>query len=243
LRKLRPVLIGGVLRIGGRLQNSDLPFDERHPILLPRRHHVTELAVHHYHAKVGHCGTQYVLAATRETFWIVHGHSTVRYDLKDCRKCRLSKARACGKVMAPLPKCSVTSGARPFTCAGVDYFVPQFAKVGRSHVKRYGCLFTCMASRAVHVEVAHSITASSFLQAFVRFVQRRGTVRKIYSDCGLNFLSAERELRGVKQWNQQTLHESLRQKGVEWLFNPPFAPTSGDAWEILVKVVKQILKL
>ena len=62
----------------------------------------------------------------------------------------------------------------------------------------------------------------------------------MYSDCGSNFLSAERELRGVKRWNQQTLHESLPQKGVEWHFNPPFAPTSGGAWEILVKVVKRL---
>ena len=67
------------------------------------------------------------------------------------------------------------------------------------------------------------LTGSSFLQAFVRFVQLRGAVCEMYSDCGSNFLSAERELRGVKRWNQQTLHESLPQKGVEWHFNPPFA--------------------
>jgi len=64
----------------------------------------------------------------------------------------------------------------------------------------------------------------------------------MYSDRGTNFLLAERELReGVHRWNQSQIHESLRQKGVEWHFNPRLSPSSGGAWEILVKSVKKIL--
>ena len=114
LRKLRPILVLGLLRIGGRLQNSPLNVDARHPFVLPKRHHVAELIIRHYHLRVGHCGTQYVLAATRERFWIVHGHSTVRHYLKNCQTCLLWKARACGRVMAPLPKCHVTQGFELF---------------------------------------------------------------------------------------------------------------------------------
>jgi len=83
---------------------------------------------------------------------------------------------------------------------------------------------------------------SSPSKAFFRFVHRRGPVRERYSDRSTNFLLAERELReGVRRWNQSQIHESLRQKGVEWHFNAPLSPSSGGAWEILVKSAKKIL--
>ena len=163
LHKLRPILVCGLLRIGGRVQNSPLNVDARHPFVLPKRHHVTELIIRRYHLRVGHCGTQYVLAATRERFWIVHGHSTVPHYLKNCQTCLLWKARACGQILAPLPKCRVTPRFRAFSCTGVDYLGgPILVKVGRKHAKRYGCLFTCMACRAVHLEVAYSLTANQW---------------------------------------------------------------------------------
>ena len=109
--------------------------------------------------------------------------------------------------MAPLPKCRVTPGFRAFPCTGVDYFGQILVKVGRKHTKRHGCLFTCMACRAVHLEVAYSLTANSFLQAFFRFVHRRGPVREMYNDRGTNFLPTEREIReGVHCWNQSQIH-------------------------------------
>ena len=152
LRKLRPVLIGGVLRVGGRLQYSDLSFDERYPIFLPRRltlpsswSIITMLRLTLRNSVCSGGNERDVL----DSSWPLY--STVLF--KGLQE--VNKARACGQVMAPLPKCRITAGARPFTCTGVDYFGPIFVKAGRSHVKRYGCLFTCMASCAVHIEVAH----------------------------------------------------------------------------------------
>ena len=146
--------------------------------------------------------------------------------------------------MAPLPKCRITPGNPPFSSTGVDYFGPLLVKIGRNQVKRYGCLFTCLASRAVHIELSSSLSASSFLQAFFRFVHRRAGVKQMFSDRGSNFLMAERELRdGLYRWNQQQIHDSLRQKGIEWHFNPPLAPSQGGVWEIMVKSVKRILRL
>ena len=131
--------------------------------------------------------------------------------------------------MVPLPKCRVTPGFWDFSCAGVDYFGPILVKVGCKHAKRYRCLFTCMVCRAVHLEVAYSLTINSFLQAFFRFVHRRGPVQEMHSDRGTNFLFAERELcEGVRRWNQSQIHKSLRQKGVEWHFNPPSRRPVGE---------------
>jgi len=244
LRKLRPILVKGILRVGGRLQYSALSEEEKHPFILPKRHHVTKLIVQHYHELVGHSGTQHVLGATSEKFWILHGNSTVRHYLKECRKCRLWKVQVNQQLMAPLPKCRVTPGNSPFAGTGVDYVGPMLLNIGRSHVKRYGCIFTCMASRAVHLELSSSLSASSFLQAFFRFVHRRPGAKKMFSDHGSNFVMGARELRdGVNRWNQQKMHDSLRQKGIEWYFNPPLSPNSGGAWESMVKSVKRILRL
>jgi len=85
----------------------------------------------------------------------------------------------------------------------------MLVNLGRSHVKRYGCIFTCMASRAVHLELSSSVSASSFLQAFFRFVHRRPVAKKMFSDHGSNFVMGVRELRdGVNRWNQQKMHDS-----------------------------------
>jgi len=102
LRKLQPIMVQGVLRVGGRLQRSRLFVDQRHPAILPARHHVTGLIVQFYHVQQGHCETQSVLSATREKFWIVKGNSSVRHYLKECRQCRCYKQQACKQLMAPL---------------------------------------------------------------------------------------------------------------------------------------------
>ena len=201
------------------------------------------MIIQYYHEIVGHSGTQQVLSATRERFWIICGNSSVRHYLKECRKCRFWKAPTGQQLMAPLPECRVTPGKPPFTCTGVDYFGPVLVRIGRSQVKRYGCIFTCLASRAVHIELASSLSASSFLQAFFRFVHRRPGVKKMFSDRGSNFVMAERELRDeITRWNKQLIHDSLRQKGIEWHFNPPLSPSQGGVWEIIVKSVKRILQ-
>ena len=129
--KLRPITVQGVLRVGGRLQNSGLSVDQRHPAVLPARHHVTGLIVRFHHVQQGHCGTQSVLSATRQKFWIVKINSSVRHYLKECRQCRCYKQQACKQLITPLPKCRVTSGKLAFTCTGVDYFRPILVKMKR----------------------------------------------------------------------------------------------------------------
>ena len=91
--------------------------------------------------------------------------------------------------MADLPKDRV-SPAPPFTYTGDDYFGPFIIKEGHKEVKKYGALFTCLVSRAVHIEVANSLDSSSFIQALQRFIARCGPVREMRSDNGTNFIGA-----------------------------------------------------
>ena len=70
----------------------------------------------------------------------------------------------------------------------------MLVKSRRSQVKRYGCVFTCLAIRAVHIEIAHDFTTDSFIQAFTRFVSRQGSLIEVFSDNRTNFRDAETEI-------------------------------------------------
>lgn len=83
----------------------------------------------------------------------------------------------------------------PFTFVGVDYFGPVLVKQKRSHEKRYGCIFTCLTTRAIHIEIAHSLDIDSFISAMRRFTARPGRPQLVCSDNGTNFHTGERELR------------------------------------------------
>ena len=130
--------------------------------------------------------------------------------------------------MASLPQSRLQAFTPPFYNTGVDYFGPLLVKERRSTVKRYGCLFTCLVTRAVHLEVAHSLETDSFIMALRRMMARRGKPRNIYSDNGTNFVGAERELKEcLDRMEQAKISDTLSQDGIQWFFNPPSAPLFG----------------
>ena len=89
LCKLNPVLDGeGILRVGGRLENAAISYDAKHQIILPYRHHVTNLIIQKYHQEAGHLGQEYVLSSLRQLFWIIKGRSAVRRVVSKCFLCR-----------------------------------------------------------------------------------------------------------------------------------------------------------
>ena len=99
---------------------------------------------------------------------------------------------------------------------GLAFFGSFQVHHGHSLVKRYGVIFTCLAIRAVHIEVAFSLDTDSFLFALRRFIVRRGQVKEIYSNNGTNFTSGERELcDAVSEWNQEKIHNSLLQRNIK----------------------------
>ena len=115
-------------------------------------------------------------------------------------------------------------------------------KRARSQVKRFGRVFTCLATGAVHLEIAYSLETSSFLQAFHRFTARRGPCKELYSDNGSNFTGAERKLReGIAKWNQDIMHQNLQQVGISWHFNPPATSHRGGIWKRIIRSVRGIV--
>jgi hypothetical protein len=164
----------GILRIGGRLENSSMSYKSKHQIILPNGHPVTESIIQSYHEECGHMGEAYVLSSLRESFWIVKGKSAVRKVIGKCFPCKRMNSLPLQQKMGELPKERVKPDDPPFTSVGVDFFGPIYVRQRRSHVKRYGCLFTCLTTRAVHIEITESLDTDSFINAMRRFTNTRG---------------------------------------------------------------------
>jgi len=227
----------GLLCTGSRLQFGK----PRAPlIILPDKDPVTKRIIAHAHVRNGHVGIEQVLSITRNRFWILKGRAAVKSVLHDCRMCRRRKTPPARQQMAPLLAEQLTPELPPFTYVGVDLFGPFQVKQRRSSVKRYGVLFTCITTRAIHLEVAHSLDTDSFLGAFSRFAARRGKPKKMFSDRGTNFVAAEKELKDAfHQLNRDP--SPLVDLGIEWSFNPPHASHRGGLWERLIRSVRNIL--
>ena len=242
-KKLKPITNKeGLICVGGRLDKAPLLEAQRHPILLPAFHPVSNLIIQYYHDLSGHSGAERTLAETRQRYWIIKGRVMTKALVFKCIKCRKSRASFQEQVMADLPVERITPYEAPFTNVGVDYFGPIQVKRGRCEIKRYGCLFTCMATRAIHLEVACNMETDSFINALQRFIARRGEPQQISSDNGTNFVGARRELRAmINSWNKKQIHEFLLQKEVSWVFNPPTASHMGGVWERLIRSVRSII--
>ena len=130
--------------------------------------------------------------------------------ISKCIKCRKLNAKPEQQIMAPLPVARITPADAPFTSVGVDYFGPIPVKLKTSRVKRYGCIFTCLTMRAIHIEVSQDLSTDSFLMAFSRFVSKRGAPTEIYSDNGTNFRGAECEVRrGIKHASPRACADAM----------------------------------
>ena len=215
------------MRCDSRLKYAEfLSHDARFPIILPHMHQVTKLIVKYFHKEGNHAsGMNQTLAVLSTRFWIMSEREEIQEWEKECNECRRRKAKAAKQIMAPLPQIRLQLSLRPFTQTAVDFGGPFVTIQGRRsrRQKRYLCLFTCLATRAVHFEMAFGLHTDSFLNAFYRMVNQRGLPREI-SDNGTNFVAAERELcESVEALDQSKTAQSTANKGVMWHFNLPLA--------------------
>ena len=219
----------GLLHAQGRTKHLEIAnFDVKHPILLDSRHPAVRLFLEHLHEKHCHQGVEYLRALIQQKFAIVKLRTTLRTIQIRCITCRKRKAEMLTPIMSDLPKERLAFASRPFTNTGLDYFGPFYVSVKCSTEKRWGFLFTCLTTRAVHFEVVPSMDTSSCVMGIERFVSRRGIPSVILSDKGTNFVASEKELlQNILKWNQQSIAESMVNEGVSWKFNPPSAPHHG----------------
>ena len=245
LKKLRPILVRGILRTGGRLSNSFLSEDAKHPIILPKESNFTSLVIDYHHKKNAHMGAHITLSSIRQKFWIISGLRTTKKRIGKCMKCRMLEKKPCEQIISNLPEFRVTPEKPVFNFTLVDLCGPYLIKQGRSRVKRWVTLFTCAATRASDIQVVHSLETDSFLKAMSRFMDiRQCQPGTMVSDCGTNFVGADRELKKFLTDNNQNkkISDELSRKGVSWQFNPPKSSHRAGLVERLFRIFRKCMK-
>ncbi|XP_011858081.1 PREDICTED: uncharacterized protein LOC105555666 [Vollenhovia emeryi] len=241
----------GVLRVGGRLKNANLPFDAKHPIVIPGRHVFTRLIVMHEHKRLLHAGAQMTLSSIRQMWWPCAGRSVVRDVISKCVTCFRNAPKSSTALMGDLPESRVSVFERPFEKCGVDYAGPMYYKEGQRknarQVKCFIAIFVCFATKATHIELVGDLTTETFLNALKRFISRRGRPSDIYSDNGLNFVGAERQLSELyailnEDVSRRKIMDAATNERIKWHFIPPRAPHMGGLWEAAVKSAKFHIK-
>ena len=242
LKDLSPLLDqNGLLCVGGRLRHANLQDSQKHPYIIPHDHDIALKIVREIHNDA-HLGTEWTLSLLRTKYWITRARSVVKRVRHSCITCRRLNSSTCSQKMADLPPERLKPGEPPFCFVGVDYFGPFLVKVGRSEAKRYGCVYTCLTTRAIHIELINSLDTDSFLNGLRRFMARRGSPKKIFSDNGTNFVGGQSELkRGLKELQFSKVHQYCVSQEVEWVFNPPHASHMGGVWERLIRTIRKVL--
>lgn len=245
LRKLDPFLDSdGVLRVGGRTSLSAISWEEKHPIIIPKSNHIATLLVRYYHEQVVHQGRHFTEGAIRSAgLWILGGKRLVSSIIHKCVICRRLRGSLEKQKMSNLPADRLTQSP-PFTQVGLDVFGPwtvcaRRTRGGLAESKRWAVMFTCLVTRAVHLEVIESLSTSSFINALRRFTAIRGPAKLFRSDRGTNFVGACKEL-GITP-EDATLHSYLRDQGCTWDFNLPHSSHMGGAWERMIGMARRIL--
>ncbi|XP_051171031.1 uncharacterized protein LOC127287922 [Leptopilina boulardi] len=247
LRALNPFLdADGLIRVGGRLKNSLLPYNEKHQIVLPKNNHITNLIIRKQHMLNLHGREQTTLNAVRLKYWPVNGRSIVKSIINKCVTCFRAKPKISSYIMGDLPENRVIQ-TRPFLNTGLDYCGPFYIKEkkyrNRGKIKVYACIFVCFATKAIHIEMINDLTTDAFLSGLRRFFARRGISLNLYSDNATNFVGANNELKRVIQLLKSQEHNNavtqfLNTRGTQWHFSPPNSPHFGGLWEAGVKSFK-----
>ncbi|GBP90845.1 hypothetical protein EVAR_37367_1 [Eumeta japonica] len=196
---------------------SDVTTETKGPPVVDGHHPYVRLYVQAVHEQLHHAGVEATTNEVRQRLWVLRMRPTIRTVIKSCLRCRIRRATPGEPPTGNLPAARLAHHQRPFSYVGLDYFGPYNVTIGRQHQKRYVALFTCLTTRAVHLEVAGGLSADSAILAIRRMMARRGAPVEIWSDNGTNFHGADAEL-------QKTAREAAAQeasaRAIDWRYIP-----------------------
>ena len=159
----------GIMRVCGRIDQALVSYDAKHPMLLPRNHWISQFITRHSH-EIGHTGVATTVAKIRKKYWILRGHDLAKSTKFRCVVCRKFDAKVEEQYMANLPRTRLQPFTPPFFHTACDYFGPYPVKISRNKcAKYYGVIFTCMVTRAIHLELTVDYSTMEFLQTLRRF--------------------------------------------------------------------------
>ena len=228
VNQLKLFTCDGLIRSSGRIDRSELCFNTRNPVLLPKNSHFTKLLATSIHKRYMHCGSNELACYIRERWWVPQIRVLTRSITRKCV--------ACLKVRGQPFKSPVTSSlpidrvkrAVPFQVTGIDYTGAMQVKNCGAVIKAYVVLFTCAITRAVHLEIVESNSEEEFLKAFIRFVSRRSFPETVYSDNAATFVSSAKNIRSLLE--SSSVSNYLHKHKVQWKFITPCTPLGG--WHV-----------
>ena len=251
LKALNPFLKDQLIRVGGRLSNSAAPESQTHPIIADARDPLIVKYLEHLHTALLHCGPSLLLAFSGKKFHIIGVRKLTRKICAECVTCKTYRPRTQHQLMANLPSQRVNASP-PFTHCGMDFAGPFKLKMG--YVRRptildsYICVFICLATKAIHLEVTSDQSTEAFEAALHRFVSRRGCPQHLYSDNGGSFVGARNKYNRLQailkdqQGEDDIRHFLATQHSISWHNIPAFSPHMGGLWEAAVKSMKTHLR-
>lgn len=222
-----------ILRCKARVVIADLPYDQKFPILLPKDSSLTEEIITSIHQKNYHVESHIILSLIRKYYWIPQGRTKVQKVLKRCFQC---KKHGGGPYRLPqmpeLPQERINYTS-PFTFTGFDYLGPIMISTNNERSeKRWICLYTCLAVRAIHLEIVKDLTAEECTLALRRFIAARTLPQPIISDNATQFKLTAEVMTGTQ----------CIENNIKWKFIPELAPWHGGFYERLISLVKHCLK-
>lgn len=237
----------GLVRVGGRLDNSNLLYDHKHPVVLPACDVFVKLIFQYYHKRDFHVGPQALLHTVRLKYWILGGRSLARKVVHECVTCFKTKPIPVEQIMGNLPPERVLPNV-PFSNTGLDLCGPFLIKYKNQRKgtlqKVYVAIFVCMVTKAIHLEFVSDLTSDAIIATLKRFFARRGKSCTIFSDNATNFVGASNQLKHLQNLvsKDEEISGYLTSEQINWRFLPPRAPNFGGLWEAGVKSFKYHLK-
>ena len=246
-----PMMKNGFLVSESRLRLSEtLSEQEKFPKILPKHNSIVEKFILGHHVANLHSGTEQTLFFLLHGFRVVGGKREVKRILCKCFQRNCKKPKIFEPKMAPLPTERMDNPVAYQYCS-LDFFGPMIAKhdcnikdCPHTDSKVYACLFTCFQSRHCHVELVHDLSTEAFLEAFLRFVSRRGKPSVMYSDNCKTYKAAAKELNKIVNgldWNK--INDKMTQKSIEWKWSTERAAWTNGLTERLVGLLKYHLRI
>lgn len=251
LNNLNPFLdANGLLRVGGRLQHSALPYAQKHQIILPKDSTVTHLIIKNEHVRLLHASQKLLISSLNQKYWIIGGLRTIKKVIHKCLTCFRFKAATAQQLMGSLPKDRVNAH-RPFEKVGMDFAGPIMIKQSRMRsvitTKGYIIVYVCFVVKAIHLELLSDLTTETFIASFKRFISRRNIPTDVYCDNAGTYKSANKQFQELYNLHNSKQHQAQVQgmaasMGIRFHFIPSYSPVFGGLWEAAVKSVKYHLK-
>jgi hypothetical protein len=236
------------LIVGGRIQEAiHLSHETRFPVILPKHDKYVEQFVLYLHKIHSHASPETCLFILRQKYWLLGGRREIKRILRVC-ECYKLRARPFQTQMSPLPLERLTP-IEAFVNIGFDtfgHFETAMTISGLTETfKTYAIIFTCLVTRAVHVELVYNLSTLEFLNAFERFISTRGQVKYAVCDNQTAFRKASKQMQRLYKtldWDRVAKWCTSRYEPIDIKFNVPLSPWQGGVFERMIGSIKKALK-